>query len=107
MKRFNEGNYWGAEESFEWAMRLDPGNANYVFHQGLALSRMPQRGRDAESYFVRAIDLAPIKIEYHLALGQFYVRHGLKTRAFSAYQDALKRAPNSKRIMQAIKQAGG
>lgn len=24
MKRFSVGNYWGANEAFEWAMRLDP-----------------------------------------------------------------------------------
>jgi len=107
MKRFNEGNFWGAEESFEWAMRLDPGNADYVFHQGLALSRIPQRGRDAEEYFVRAIDLAPMKIEYHLELGQFYLKHGLKARALSVYQDALKRVPNAETIIQALKKAGG
>jgi tetratricopeptide (TPR) repeat protein len=107
MKRFNEGNFWGAEESFEWAMRLDPGNANYVFHQGLALSHIPQRGRDAEEYFVRAIDLAPINIQYHLELRRFYVRHGLKTKALSVYKDVLKRVPNSEKIMQAIQKAGG
>jgi tetratricopeptide (TPR) repeat protein len=106
MKKFNSGNFWGAEEAFEWAMRLDPGNADYVFHRGLALSRIPQKGHDAEEYFIRAIELAPTKTGYTLELGQFYVRHGLKTKALSVYRDALKREPHSAEIMQAFKKAG-
>jgi predicted Zn-dependent protease len=87
-------------------MRLDPGNADYVFHRGLALSRIPQKGHDAEEYFIRAIELAPTKTGYTLELGQFYVRHGLKTKALSVYRDALKREPHSAEIMQAFKKAG-
>jgi tetratricopeptide (TPR) repeat protein len=105
-KRFNVGNYWGAEEALQWAVRLDPGNADYVFHLGRALSRMPRRGHDAEENYVRAIELAS-KTEYYLELGDFYVRHGLKTKALSLYRDALKRAPDSEKILQAIRKAGG
>jgi tetratricopeptide (TPR) repeat protein len=107
MKQLSIGNFWAAEEAFQWALRYDPGNAEYVFHQGLALSRMPRRGRDAEEYFVRAIELAPQQIGYYLELGQFYLKHGLKAQALALYQDALSHVPNAEGILNAIQKAGG
>ncbi len=112
--QFNEGlnrlraqNFWGAEEAFRWAMRLDPSNHDYVFHMGLALSHMPRRRHDAEEKFKKAIQMAPSKIEYYLELGNLYAKSGLKTKALSIYQDALKRAPNSEKIKQAISSVAG
>ncbi len=107
MNRFKMGNFWGAEEAFQWAVRLDSGNAEYVFRRGLALSRIPRRGHEAEEYYVKAIEMAPKNIEYYLELGNFYVRSGQKAKALSLYQDALKSDPNSEKIKQAIQRAGG
>jgi curved DNA-binding protein CbpA len=111
--QFNEGlkqlriqNFWGAEEAFRWAARLDPGNAEYVFHQGLALARIPRRGHEAQEYFEKAVELAPSHTEYYLELGSFYIKHGLKAKALSTYQDALARDPGSEKIKQAIVSAG-
>ncbi len=107
--QFNEGvkqlhaqNFWGAEEAFRWAMRLDPSNHNYIFHMGLALSNMPRRRHEAEEKFQKAIHMAPSKIEYYLELGKLYAKSGLRSKALSLYQDALKRVPNSEKIKQAI-----
>lgn len=106
MKQFKAGNFWGADEALHWATRLDPGNAEYVFRLGLTLSRMPRRGHEAEEQFMKAIEMAPEKIEYYLELGGFFTRSGLKAKALSVYQDALKRDPDSKKIKEAIKKAG-
>ena len=107
MKQFNQGNFWGAAEAFEWATRLDPNNAEYVFQRGLTLARIPRRGHDAEEYFVEAIKIAPQNIEYYLALGGFYTKSGLKAKALATYQDALLRDPNSDRIKEALKKISG
>jgi curved DNA-binding protein CbpA len=107
MKQFNQGNFWGAEEAFEWAMRLDPGNAEYLFRRGLTLARIPRRGHDAEEHFVRAIEKEPKKSEYHLELGNFYARSGLKEKALAAYRNALQHDPNSDKINQAIRKISG
>ena len=106
MKQFNQGNFWGAESAFEWAMRLDPGNAEYVFRRGLTLTRIPRRGHQAEEFFMEALKMAPKNIEYSLELGNFYARSGLKAKALSVFQDALLHDPNSEKIMEAIKKAG-
>jgi curved DNA-binding protein CbpA len=102
IKQFNQGNFWGAEEAFEWAMRLDPGNAEYIFRRGLTLARIPRRGHDAEEHLVRAVEKAPKKSQYHLELGNFYARSGLKEKALAAYQHALQHDPKSDKINKAI-----
>lgn len=107
LKRFNAGNFWGAEEAFSWAARLEQGNAEYVFHRGLALARIPRRGRDAEESYLAAISLSPSKTDYQMALGDFYAKSGLKEKALAVYKDALKHDPNSEIIIQAIKRMAG
>lgn len=107
IKQFRVQNFWGAEEAFRWAVRFDPSNPEYVYHQGLALSRMPRRRHEAEEHFVKAVGMAPSKIEYSLELGSFYEKNGLKEKALAVYRNALKRDPNSDKIKQAIKSAGG
>lgn len=107
MKQYNIGNFWGADEAFQWALRLDPDEHEYVFHRGLSLSRMPRRGHEAEEYFLKALEMAPKQIEYYLELGNFYARSGVKEKALSVLQDALKLDANSEKIKTAIKKAGG
>jgi len=107
MKQYRIQNFWGAEEAFRWAVRLDPSNPDYVFHQGLALAHMPRRRHEADEFFQRAIKMAPARIEYYLELGNFYVKNGLKKRALTVFNDALQRDPNSEKIKQAIKNVGG
>jgi len=111
--QFNEGlkhyrgqNFWSAEEAFRWAVRLDPSNAEYLFHHGLALAHMPRRLHDAEEIFQKAIKMAPTKIEYSLELANLYSRNGLKKKALSVFQDALERHPNSDKLKQAMKNVG-
>lgn len=107
MKQFSQGNFWGAAEAFEWAARLDPGKAEYVFQRGLALARMPRRGHDAEEHLMKAIELAPQNSEYYLALGNFYAKSGLKAKALATYQEALARDPNSEKVREAVQKVSG
>jgi curved DNA-binding protein CbpA len=107
MKQFNQRNFWGAEEAFAWAIRLDPENPEYIFRRGLTLARIPRRGHEAEEHFVKAIEKAPGKSEYHLELGNFYARSGLKGKALAAYQNALQHDPNSDTINKAIQKING
>ncbi len=107
LKHYREQNFWGAEESFRWAALLDPSNAQYLFHHGLALTHMPRRLHDAEQLFQKAIKMAPSKIEYYLELGNLYSKNGLKKKAFSLFQVALQRHPDSDKLRQAMKNVGG
>lgn len=114
LSQFNEGlkhyrgrNYWGAEEAFKWAVRLDPSNAEYLFHHGLALAHMPRRLHDAEETLQKAINMAPTKIEYYIELGNLYSRNGQKKKAQSVFQEALLRNPNSDKVKHAMKNING
>jgi curved DNA-binding protein CbpA len=106
VKYYTQRNFWDAEESFQWAIRFDPSNAEYIFRQAMALSHMPRRGRDAEEYFAKAITLDPLKMDYYLEFANFYGRLGLKAKAMSLYRNALKRNPRAEKIKEAIKRAG-
>lgn len=106
LKQFRVQNYWGAEEAFSWASRLDPANSDYVFHRGLALARVPRRGHDAEELLKQALKMSP-KTEYFLELGNFYAKNGLKAKALVIFTEALQRDPNSEKVKQAIQSVGG
>lgn len=107
LKAFKEGNFWGASEAFMWAGRLDPTNARYFYYQGLALSKMPRRGHDAETSFKKAIELDPAKIDYYIELGNLYLKNNMKSRAITVLNEALKWDPDSEQIKQAIRAAQG
>lgn len=102
MRYFTGGNFWDAEEAFQWAVRFDPSRAEYVIHRALALSRLPRRGRDAEEYFLKAIIMEPLNIGYYLKLVDFYMRLGMKTKALAVYQDAVQRKLDAEQIKEAI-----
>lgn len=105
VNRFRAQNFWGAEEAFRWALRLDPNNADYNFHLGLALARLPRRGHEAEEFFSKAIELKPEKIEFQLELGNLYIRSGLKSKALAVLKKAQMQDPDSDKIKRAIQAA--
>jgi len=107
MKQLRVRNYWGAEEAFRAAVRLDSSKSEYIFHLGLALLYLPRRGHESEEYFRKAIKLAPSHVEYFMELGNYYMKNGDKAKALPMYQSALKRDPKSEKIKQAVKNAGG
>ena len=107
LKEYEKGNYWMALESFRKASELDPKNAVYVYYQGLSLMQMPRKHYEAEENFKKAIKLEPSKAEFYFDLGTLYLNRGLKKRALSVFMDALQRDPNSEKIKEAIRAAGG
>jgi curved DNA-binding protein CbpA len=102
MRHFKAGNFWGAEEAFRWAVRLDPGNPRFLFYQGLALSRMPRRRHEAEEYFKKVIEMSPNRLEYYMELGNFYLMNNLKAKAYSVFIKAQARGLDSKQLRQSI-----
>ena len=107
MKEFTVGNFWGAADAFAWATRLDPVKAPYFFQFGLSLMRIPRRRHEAEENLQKAIEIDPLKPEYHLELGNLYLKSGLKNKALEVYTIALRENPKSEKILEAIKSVGG
>ena len=54
----------------------------------------------------RPINMDPLKMDYYLEFAKFYARLGLKAKAMSLYQNALKKNPRAEKIKEAIKKAG-
>ena len=104
MKAYAEGDFRSAEASFDWACTYDPNNATYFYYKGRAQEKLPQRGRDAEESLKMALKLNPTT-EYHLELGNFYLRYGRKTLALAQFREALKQDPASEAARRGLSAA--
>lgn len=87
---FKKGNFWGAAENFKWATKMTPKNSKYWKHLSLTLSNIPGRLKNAEEALLTAIKLEPFNADYYADLGDIYIKAGLKKRAFSTFQSALR-----------------
>ncbi|MBI3391764.1 MAG: DnaJ domain-containing protein [Nitrospirae bacterium] len=101
-----KGNFWGAEELFKWAVRLDPTRANHYYFLATAQSRIPKRLHEAEENIQKAIEIAPSRPDYHVLLGQIYLRGGLKARAVKKFMEALNWNPSHPGALKGIEEAG-
>jgi tetratricopeptide (TPR) repeat protein len=107
VKELKAGNYWGAVDSFGWATRLDPAKAQYFYYYGLSVSFIPRRKHEAEDYLRKALEIDPSKADYHLALGNLYLKSGLKAKALGVLNNAMSLFPDSPKVKEAIMAAGG
>jgi Flp pilus assembly protein TadD len=107
MKEFKVNNFGLAVDVFAAATRLDPTKAQYFFYYGICLTRIPRRSAEAEEPLRKAFELDPSKLEHHYELGSQYLRTGHKAKAVGILNNALMRFPNTQKIKDAIKAAGG
>jgi len=88
----------------EWALRLMPDKVDYHYLLGLALTESKGKLREAEETFKKAIDLDPANPVYYIGLGLVYKKGGLKSRAMTQFQEALKWSPDNKQAQQEMQQ---
>jgi len=101
---FKKGNYWGAVERFKWATKMAPKNANYWSYLSLTYSKVPGRVKEAEEALHTALKLEPFNAELHSHLGLIYMKAGLKKRAYTAFQKALKIDPRNEKAKKGLEQ---
>ncbi|OGW60945.1 MAG: hypothetical protein A2V83_00210 [Nitrospirae bacterium RBG_16_64_22] len=101
-----KGNFWGAEELFKWAVRLDPTRGSYYHFLAMAQSRIPKRLHEAEEHIQKAIEIEPSRPDYHVLLGQIYLRGGLKARAVKKFMEALNWNPSHPGALKGLEDAG-
>jgi tetratricopeptide (TPR) repeat protein len=102
MRLYGAGDYLMALECFRKAGKLDPGNARYLYSQGLVFSQLPRKQSEAEDFFKKAIKLDPSKAEYHVNLADICVKRGLKPRALTVLNEALHKVSNPELIRKAL-----
>lgn len=106
VEEFKKGNFWGASDSFKWSVRLAPKNARYWSYLSLALSKMPGKLKDAEEALLSAVKLEPFNADHYANLGLIYSKAGLRKRAHSNFEKALKIDPSNGKAKQGLEQTG-
>jgi len=104
VKEYKKGDYWGAADLFKWAIKLDPENAKYWSYLSLTLTKMPHRLKDSEEALLQAVKLEPLNAEHYVNLGQIYFLAGMKKRAYSQFEKALKLDPENVRAKKGLDQ---
>jgi len=101
---FKAGNFWGAIDHFKWAIKLNPEHAGYLSYLSLAYSKVPGKLKEAEEVLHQAIKLEPFNADLHANLGLIYIKAGLKKRAHTSFQKALKIDPNQEKARKGLEQ---
>lgn len=101
---FKKGNFWGAIDHFKWAIKLNPDNASYLSYLSLAYSKVHGKLKEAEEVLQQAIKLEPFNADLHANLGLIYIKAGLKKRAHSSFQKALKIDPQHDKAKKGLEQ---
>jgi len=104
VEEFKKGNFWGAADAFKWAIKLNGENAKYWSHLSLAYSRMEKKLKDAEESLLQAIKLEPLNADHYANLGHIYLVAGMKKRAYSQFEKALKLDPGNAKAQKGLKQ---
>jgi len=101
---FKKGNYRAATEKFTRATQLAPKNAVYLSYLSLAYSKVPEHGKEAEEALLAALKIEPFNAEFHSHLGLVYMKAGLKKKAHSSFQKALRIDPGNERAKKGLEQ---
>ncbi|MBS1812948.1 MAG: J domain-containing protein [Acidobacteria bacterium] len=86
------------------AVTLAPDCARYHGELAALLEKMPMRREQAEQHFLRATELEPSNLFYHLQLGSFYRAIGLLSRAEQQFILALKLDPVDRAAASALEE---
>jgi DnaJ-domain-containing protein 1 len=78
---YESGNFYESAQFLRSATQINPGIAKYWRQLGLALSKNPQWGKEAEDSLNRAVELEPKNADNHLYLGLLFKTMGMKLRA--------------------------
>jgi tetratricopeptide (TPR) repeat protein len=104
IKEFKKGNFEGAIHNFTSAIKLKPDAATYLSYLSLAYSKVPDKLKEAEEALQQAIKLEPFNADLHANLGLIYVKAGLKKKALSSFQKALKIDPEHDKARKGLQQ---
>ncbi|MBI3621107.1 MAG: DnaJ domain-containing protein [Nitrospirae bacterium] len=96
------GNLDAAAACFELAVRARPDKWKYHTLLAYTLSKLPDRERDAEAHYRKAIALEPSRAENYIGLGRLYQRTGQTAEALRSFQDALQWDAENTRIIKEI-----
>ena len=107
IEEFKKGNFWGAADSFKWAVKLNEKNARYWNYLSLAYIKMDNRLKDAEEAMFQAIKLEPHNADHYAHLGHIYLKAGMKKRANIQFERALRIEPENTKAKKGLQLTEG
>ncbi len=99
-----KGEYDSAVRALTDAVTLAPDSARYHGELALLLEKNPFRRDQAEQHFLRATELEPGNLFYHLQLGSYYRGLGKLARAEQQFTMALKIDPQDRAALMALEE---
>lgn len=90
IEEFKKGNFSNAVDLLNSIVDAEPGNAKYRSYLALALTKLPNRTKDAENALLEAIKLEPDCADHYANLGLIYGKEGLINKARETFEKALK-----------------
>ncbi len=103
---YRKGDYENAESFFQGAINRGMSTADAYFHLALSQMHLPRRNKKVVENLENAISLDPLNAKYRLALADFYLEKGVKTKAIHHYKRVLKLEPNNKRAIEVLRGFG-
>ncbi len=98
---FGDWDFEAAEAKFRRALELSPGNAwvHYAYHYLLAVQR---RFDESRVQLDKTLALDPLRLEYSMALAEFYLWTGDPERSFSTWKQAEEIDPTYPGLHQSV-----
>ena len=104
LTHLSRGEYEEAIRLMNDAVTLAPDCARYHGDLAALLEKVPMRREQAEQHLLRATELEPSNMFYHLQLGSFYRAIGLLSRAEQQFILALKLDPIDRAAVTALEE---
>ena len=104
LTHLSRGEYEEAIRLMNDAVTLAPDCARYHGDLAALLEKVPMRREQAEQHLLRATELEPSNMFYHLQLGSFYRAIGLLSRAEQQFILALKLDPIDRAAATALEE---
>lgn len=102
VKAYNEGDYPGAREHFDMAVKHDPADAKGFYYLALASARNPATMRQAIQAIETAVQLEPYSPLYLKTAGLLCKRVGLAAKAERFLEEALQWDQENQEIREAL-----
>lgn len=94
-RALKKGDLKTAAYHFEAAVKASPKTGRYQALFARTLSKIPGRQKDAETAFLKAIELEPATLDHRMELGRLYSNAGMAQRALRQFEEIMKWEPTN------------
>jgi hypothetical protein len=92
-EQFDKGRFGEALSFFQNACEQDPARSEHFFYLAQTQSKNPRWKKDAETNFLKALEIDPSNADIYAHLGLLYARGGLHSKARDLFKRALQWDP--------------